>query len=264
MRINNKTKLYISAAATPGNFGALVYNKLFEKFGMNCVYIPRAFTDAKKLIEAVKSMDIRGCSISMPLKSVVPKYLDRIDRVVVKTGSVNTVVNNSGRLTGYNTDFYAAQKAMAGTSKMPVIIYGAGSVISSVVFALKKLKFTDITITARDFGKAARTAKKNCVKVSDIKAIRGRGLLINATPASMGSKDSQLFSLLGKASVVFDLVVSPCDTALISEAKKRGIKAICGIEMSKHQLQKQFEIYTGHAPSIAEIDYIIDAGYIQS
>lgn len=262
MKINNQTKVYISASAKPGNFGATAYNNLFEKFGMNCIYIPRSFSDAKKLIEAVKIMDVMGCSVSMPLKGLVIEYLDVIDEIAQQTGSVNTIVNNSGYLMGYNADCYGIEKVLQNVQKGNVLIYGAGSVVNSIVFAMKKLGFTDITVAARSFQKASESAKKNGVIAKDINVLDDSyGLIINATPASIESGEHQLFSLLNKTEKVFDLVVSPSDTNFIIEAKQRNCETICGIEMCKYQLQKQFEYYMGFKPDIEEISAVVNDVY---
>ncbi|MFA6433238.1 MAG: hypothetical protein WCW52_00940 [Elusimicrobiales bacterium] len=264
MKIDNRTKLYISAASAPGNLGAAVYNELFKKFGMNCVYIPRTFVDAGRLAETIRALDIKGCSVSMPLKSAVVKFLDRLDGAAEITGSVNTIVNDKGSLTGYDTDWYGVRQVLRKIRKGPVVIYGSGSVVNSVVFALKKLKFRDITITARDFRKAVLSAKKNGVKAEEIRTVKARRtLLVNATPAGAKNKDPRLFALLGLVSAVLDLVVAPDDTALAAEAERMGLRTIRGIEMSEYRIQRQFEIYSGSRPDIGDIDSIVRRVYLE-
>jgi shikimate dehydrogenase len=262
MKIDNQTKVYISASNSPGKFGATAYNNLFEKLGLNCIYIPRLFSDARKLNEAIRIMDIKGCSVSMPLKGLVIEYMDAIDEIAQTTGSVNTIVNNSGRLIGYNTDCYGIEKVLQKIQKCTVLIYGAGSVVNSIIYTIKKLKFSDITITARSFQKANESANKNGVIAKDINSLDDfYGLLINATPASLESKEKQLLSLLDKSEKVFDLVVYPYDTKFIAEAKRQKRETICGIEMCKYQMQKQFEYYIGFEPSIEVINTIVNDFY---
>lgn len=262
MKINNQTKIYISASAKPGNFGATVYNNLFEKRRMNCIYIPRVFSDPKNLIDALKIMNIMGCSVSMPLKSLIIEYLDAIDETAKKTESVNTIVNNDGRLIGYNTDCYGIEKVLKNVQICTTLIYGAGSVVNSIIFAIKKLGFTDITVTARSFQKASESARKSGIIAKDMDSLDDYyGLIINATPASIESSGHQLFLLLNKTNNVFDLVVSPYDTNFIVAAKQNNCETICGIEMCKYQLQKQFEYYIGYKPDIEEISTIVNDMY---
>ena len=48
--------------------------------------------------------------------------------------------------------------------------------------------------------------------------------------------------------IVFDLVYSPSETALIRQARDAGCWTIGGIEMLIGQAERQFETWTGHAP----------------
>ena len=50
--------------------------------------------------------DFCAINVTIPYKELVIPYLYEIDRHAEKIGAVNTVVNRSGRLYGYNTDFY--------------------------------------------------------------------------------------------------------------------------------------------------------------
>lgn len=255
--INKNTDLYISASGSPGNFGATVYNELFKIFGINAVYLPRRFTDASKLIECIKIMNVKGCSVSMPLKNEVVKYLDYIDDVCIITESVNTIVNNGSVLNGYNTDVYGARYVFSLINPERVLIYGSGSVTNSIVFALKGF-CNDINITARNKIKAQNIA--NRFRIEYIENVTERDskfdLLINTTPASI-EKEHKICSLLPYVEKVFDIVVSPKDTELIKKAKENGHDTISGIEMSKAQLKKQFEIYTGIECDIRTINQAI-------
>ncbi len=259
--IDKETKLFISASGTPGNFGATVYNQLFNKFNINAVYLPRKITDEKKLIEAIKTLNIKGCSVTMPLKSKVIGYLDKVDEIVEKTQSVNTIVNDNGILYGYNTDYYGAFEIISFLKLQNVLIYGAGSVTRSVIVVLQDLLCKDIIIVARKTDKAKEVSEKFGVNYSRIKDVDKRfDLLINTTPASI-EKEHEMYSLLPYVDTVFDLVVSPIKTELIIKAKKMGRETIEGIEMSKSQLKKQFEIYTGIKCDMRIINSIVNSLY---
>lgn len=260
--INRETKLFISAARSPGNFGATVYNQLFKIHNINAVYLPRKIINAKSLIEAIKTFDIKGCSVTMPLKSKVIKYLHKLDRIAEKTGSVNTIVNGSGILSGYNTDYYGALDVISSLKPQSVLIYGAGSVANSVVLAVQNSSCKNIIIVARRAKKAKELSGKFNVKYIDkVKDVNQHfDLFINTTPAS-NEINHEMFSLLPFVDVVFDLVVSTVKTALIIQAQKKGCKAIEGIEMSKRQIKKQFEIYTGIKCKLCVIDDLVSTFY---
>ena len=260
--INKETKLFISAAQSPGNFGATIYNQLFQIYNINAVYLPRKVIDEKRLIEAIKTMHIQGCSVTMPMKSRIIKHIDRLDGIAEKTGSVNTIVNNEGILSGYNTDYYGALDVILSLSPQSVLIYGAGSVTSSVILAVQDSSCEKISIVARRATKANELSEKFDIECIDkTKSInRHFDLLINTTPASI-EKKHEIFSFLSCVDSVFDLVVSPIKTELVTQAQKKGCNIVEGIEMSKRQLKKQFEIYTGIKCDINIINGIINSSY---
>ena len=121
MRINKDTKLFISLSSKPSNFGTLIYNECFKRYNLNCIYKSFGSLNIKESINAVRSLEIAGCSVSMPFKERVMDYLDEIDPIALKLNSVNTIKNVSGRLKGYNTDSYGAKKLISIIIKNPFI-----------------------------------------------------------------------------------------------------------------------------------------------
>ena len=113
--ISKDTEVCISIAGKPGDFGARFHNTAYRVLGLNWIYVPRRIDTAqlKSVIEAVRVLNICGCSVSMPHKTEVMKYLDNVDQLASKIGAVNTIVRQSdGTLKGYNTDFYGAKRAI--------------------------------------------------------------------------------------------------------------------------------------------------------
>ncbi|MBT6843638.1 MAG: shikimate dehydrogenase [Candidatus Melainabacteria bacterium] len=257
MPLGNKTQLFFSASSQPGNFGASVYNYLFKQLDIDAVYLPRKVLDAAKLIEAIRTLDISGCSISMPLKGQVIPYLDELEELSQATQSVNTITNKDGKLTGYNTDCYGAFQVIDNIFKpQSALVYGSGSVTASVITALHNFGCTEIFITARNQTKTQALADKYKITALNHNEAKSHKfeLLINTTPASKDPSNTDLFELLDQVESLFDLPVSTTDTALIAEARKLGMKLSPGFEMSKYQLQKQFSIYTEIWPDIEKIN----------
>jgi len=91
-----------------------IHNAAFSKMGLDYVYV--AFRvkaeEVPAAINGMKSLNIRGMSVTMPHKVAVPKLLDKLDPLAEKIGAVNTVVNDDGILTGYNTDATGFLQAM--------------------------------------------------------------------------------------------------------------------------------------------------------
>lgn len=262
MRFNNKTKLFLSASSSPTNFGVTIYNQLFKTYDINAVYLPRKVITANELIDSIKCLSIAGCSVSMPLKDKVINYLDNLDELAEKTNSVNTIVNQDGKLTGYNTDCFGAQTVLEKINPESVLIYGAGSVTNSVITALKNINCTNISLVNRTDSKANLLIDKYGLNHDFSSSFYD--LLINTTPSSNDINNFQLFSLLERAKSLLDLVVSPLETALVKQANIKNLSVINGIEMSKYQLQKQFFIYTKVFPDLKDIEISLESYNLNS
>ena len=110
LRINKDTKLCMSLASRPGNFGTRLHNFLYTAMGLNYLYKSFTTADLKSAIGGIRALAIRGCAISMPFKEEVMQYLDHIDPSAERISAVNTIVNDDGILTGFNTDYTAIKK----------------------------------------------------------------------------------------------------------------------------------------------------------
>ena len=125
--MNKDTNICISIASQPSNFGAYFHNQAYKSLGMNWVYLPRQVTnidELKSAISAVRSLDIKGCSVSMPFKEIVIDFIDEMDLSAKITGAVNTILNCDGVLKGFNTDMFGAKKVASNfsLSKKQVLI----------------------------------------------------------------------------------------------------------------------------------------------
>ena len=92
--MNKDSSLCISVASNPGNFGAMFHNDAYKNLDMNWIYLPRKLAetaDIKHLINSIRLLEIKGCSVSMPHKEKIINYLDSLDRSAEKIGAVNTI-----------------------------------------------------------------------------------------------------------------------------------------------------------------------------
>lgn len=257
-KITQDTKLYISCSSRPGNFGATVYNFLFDKYKINALYLPRFCVNPRELISAIKLLNCSGCSISMPLKNSILPYLDSLSSSAEFTGSVNTIVNDDGKLVGHNTDISGVKNVLRLHSIESAVIYGSGSVVDSISVALRSLNINKVSIYSRNFNEARLKAKKhNLSLIEDIHKIPDEfDILINATPVDF---DSSIEELYRRSKSVFDLSVQPCKSHLMRLCDVNGKLGIGGIEMAKFQLQFQFALYTGVKPTLEEISLALNS-----
>ena len=104
--------LCISLSARPSNNGTRFHNHLYEQLGLNWIYKAFAPTDLAQAIAGVRGLGIRGCAVSMPYKEDVIALVDVMDPSAKAIDSVNTIVNDGGHLTAYNTDYTAIEQLL--------------------------------------------------------------------------------------------------------------------------------------------------------
>ena len=258
-RFDASTKLYISAAAQPGNFGTKVYNALFERHGLNSVYLSRRFVEAKPLIDSVRAMGLAGCSVSMPLKSRVIPFLDDLEPLATRLQSVNTIVNRNGRLCGFNTDYVGARAVLEGLQFKSVLIYGSGSVAQTVSCVLQDLGVNEVSVCARAQEKAQALASQYSWRLisNPLDSQQTFDLVINVTPASKEAIGHDIYRFLERTQCIFDLVVSQTPTPWVAAAQNRKLNVVTGLTMFFHQLIRQFNIYTDETVTVEEIQNIV-------
>jgi shikimate dehydrogenase len=251
MKVNNTTKLYLSVSSMPGNFGMTIYNELFNRYKLNYLYLGRKIEIAETLIDALKVFDVKGCSVSMPLKNEVVKYLDELSEEASAVSSVNTIVNKGDKLIGYNTDLIGFRNSFEYASIKSVLVYGSGSVVDSIIFELQQRK-VDIYITGRNIKLVTDKATEWGIKVY---SNEDYDVFVNATPVSLVPLDSDLLGILNNGKSVFDLVVKK-NTFLSEYCANENKSFTSGFEMYKHQFCAQFELYTNIKISTTTVEEI--------
>lgn len=232
----------------------IMHNDAFQSLGIDNRYV---FTSAevmpdrlKMAIEGVKSLGIRGVSVTMPYKQAVMKYLDKIEREAKIIGAVNTIVNDNGKLTGYNTDWIGAITALENKTKLKnkrIAVIGCGGAARAIVYgSVKKGAIVEIFNRSKD--KANGLAKEfgcECSDLNSLKKVKNMDIIINATSVGMNEDKSVINKkYLNKNQIIFDVVYLPMQTRLIKDAQKVGAQVILGYEMLLSQGVAQFELYT--------------------
>ncbi len=264
--LNKDMTLCISLSARPSNNGTRFHNHLYEQLGLNWIYKAFAPTDLGQAIAGVRGLGIRGCAVSMPYKEDVIALVDVMDPSAKAIDSVNTIVNDGGTLTAYNTDYTAIEQLLQRNAvpvDYSVWLRGAGGMAKATAAALRDAGFRDVTIIARneDAGRALADLYGFAWR-ADVPA-QGDGvdpaaLLINVTPIGMaGGAEADALAYpqwaVEEAEVVFDVVALPAETPLIKAARTAGKKVITGAEVATIQALEQFVLYTGIRPSEEQV-----------
>jgi shikimate dehydrogenase len=260
-RINRDTRLCISLSARPGNFGTRFQNHLYEALGLDYVYKAFSTADIEGAVRGIRALGIRGCAVSMPFKEAVIPLIDELDPSAASIGAVNTIVNDDGRLTGYNTDYLAVVQLMQ-RHQVPTdtswALAGAGGMAKAVASALVDYGYKNGTIVARNVAKRRELADRLGIAHGEA-APAGTAMLVNATPIGMAGgaeADALPFSpdAIDAAEIVFDVVAIPPETPLIRMARNKGKRVITGDAVLVLQGREQFVLYTGVQPDEAIVD----------
>lgn len=257
--IDRDTLLCMSLAGRPGNFGTRFHNYLYEKLGLNYIY--KAFTtqDIAAAVNGVRALGIRGCAVSMPFKESCIAYLDALAPSAKAIDSVNTIVNDDGRLTGLNTDYIAVKSLIDSyqlDSSAKVMIQGSGGMGKAVIAAFRDAGFRDVIIAARHRERGLALAKQYGFQWQPRPDGIAADILVNVTPLGMaGGAESETLAfsptMVERADVIFDVVALPPETPLIKLAQRLDKRVISGAEVIALQAVEQFALYTGVRPDAA-------------
>jgi shikimate dehydrogenase len=260
--LNKDMTLCISLSARPSNNGTRFHNHLYDQLGLNWIYKAFAPTDLAQAIAGVRGLGIRGCAVSMPYKEDVIALVDVMDPSARAIDSVNTIVNDGGTLTAYNTDYTAIEQLLqrnAVPSAYSVLLKGAGGMAKATAAALRDAGFRDVTIVARneEAGRALAGLYGFAWR-PDVDSSAAADMIINVTPIGMaGGPDAGSLSfppeVVDAAKVVFDVVALPAETPLVQAARAAGKTVITGAEVATIQALEQFVLYTGIRPSDEQV-----------
>lgn len=259
IKVDQHTELYgVIGNPVRHSLSPTLHNAAFSATGLNAVYLAFEPADIEACVRGIKTLGIKGTSVTIPFKTSVIPYLSEIDPLAKRIGAVNTIVSTDGGLRGYNTDALGALKALeeevilAGKS---CILVGAGGSARAVGFILKeKGVMLSVVNRSRNTGEGlARSLGCNFIPLEDIEAARG-DILIQTTPVGMWPHVDQCpvpERILKQGMVVMDIVYRPSETRLLRMARKRGCTTISGLRMLIHQGAEQFRLWTGIDPPVA-------------
>jgi len=218
--------------------------------------------------DRLRTASVLGANVTIPCKEKIIPLLDELSDTAVRIGAVNTVVNRSGRLMGFNTDVEGFITSLREDADYPlrnrkVVVLGAGGVARAVVFALLNEEVTSVTVfnrslergrgLVRSFARSAGRIPLAAPPWTDLEtsvALQDCDLLVNCTSVGMRYGATELDTLLSadcipKDALVYDLVYNPEETPFLKEAKKAGAETLGGLSMLVHQGAASFELWTG-------------------
>lgn len=227
----------------------LIYNEIGLAAVMKKRVVPP--DELKKIISDFRENKGALMAVTLPHKESVMEYLDEIDPLAKKIGSVNTVLNKNGRLVGSNTDIVGIKAALEGVKikNKKILILGAGGASKALCYFLKS-KGADVLVYNRTHQKALDFAKKYKVKAVSLADLNPQDIdvIVNATPLGMHPFIHECplsADFLLPKHTVFDLIYNPEKTLLLHQAESIGAKTRSGLLMFVAQGVAQVEKLSG-------------------
>jgi shikimate dehydrogenase len=246
----------------------VMMNRAFRHTGINGAY--GAFHVAPDrlggAIAGMRSMGFRGMNVTIPHKVDVMAFVDEVHSGAKAAGAVNTIVNENGRLIGYNTDGIGyvrslKEEAEPDITGKTIIVLGAGGAARGILWALTQEKPSQILVANRTADKAEHLAAA-FIAESNVRALDGAELreacahadiVINTTSVGMSPNLDAVpldASWLKPGAVASDLIYNPRQTAFLQQAEQHGCRIHSGLGMFIYQGAYAFEYWTGQPAPI--------------
>ena len=236
-----------------------LHNYWIKNNNINAIYEKQKLNkdEIEGLISKVKEKKLNGINVTVPFKKEIIPYLDRLSLEAESTQSVNTIYLDNDKVVGHNTDISGFELGIKNlkfeTKGKKILILGAGGVVPSIIFALNKMKVSEITISNRtkDRAESIKNLFKN-LKIVDWGNIPEFDMIINATSVGL-NKDDQInldFSKVGKDKFFYDVIYNPKETNFLKIGKRMGNKTENGKLMFIYQAFTAFKVWHGVEPEI--------------
>lgn len=252
----------------------LMHNDLFQLYKLDAHYFPFHVKkeNLASAINGLKVLGVSGFNVTVPHKVEVMSLLDEIDPLAKAIGAVNTVVNENGKLIGYNTDGNGYVRALtnyvSNIEDKQMLMIGAGGAARALFFSLASAGVKRIDIANRTVAKADALIEE-CPNQIDAKAMTMQeaenaigeyDVIIQTTSIGMSPKTEERPlnpERLKMGAFVSDIIYNPLETRILTEAKQRGATIQNGLDMFVFQGALAFELWTGIFPDTERMKHIV-------
>ena len=252
------------------SFSPFIHNIAAELTGTRIIYLPFEVhsSNLKDAVKGTVALGLKGFNVTVPHKVKVVDYLNKLSEEAAVIGSVNTVVNELGKLIGYNTDVNGILESLSPYKSQingnQVCVLGAGGSARAVIYTLiRNFKPSKIILINRteQYAETLKQHFKSKMKFDgivtkelqqpDLKSLLNNcALIVNCTSVGMyPDADDSIFTnadVFVKDQIVFDLVYNPVKTKFLQLAESKDAIVVNGLNMLVQQAAKSFTLWTGN------------------
>ena len=236
-----------------------LHNYWIKENNIDAIYDKKKLEESelKNIISEIKEEKINGINVTVPFKKSVIQFLDELTPEADKTKSVNTIYLNNKKIIGHNTDIAGFELALKYSKydirNKNILILGAGGVVSSIIYALKKMEVSKINISNRTKKKAEDLKDLfNNLNIVNWGDMPNFDMIINATSLGLNEEDEieMDYSKIGTNKLFYDIIYNPNQTNFLKKGKASGNRTENGKMMFIYQAHQAFTIWHKLMPKI--------------
>lgn len=259
------------------SYSPFVHNIAIQLKKLDYIYLPFDVPPAnlKNALKGMIALNIKGFNITLPHKENIISFISNISEEASMVGAVNTVVNDMGKLYGYNTDVHGICESLLPYKEeitgSEVSVVGAGGAARAVIYTLiryfkpGRINIIDRTeqradalkVYFRDKMKYDKFRTRELFPPENVELFSASKLIVNATSVGMypdiDDSITTIESSFCKGQIVFDMVYNPTQTKFLKMASAKGAVPVTGLTMLVKQASKSFELWTGEEFPMDEI-----------
>ena len=246
-----------------------IHNAAIQALSLDAVYVPFHVPSGSgaEALASIRDWGIRNLNVTMPHKEAAWEACTHLDPAAKLLQSVNTICVRGSEVRGYCTDGLGVIGALtdleATVNGSKVLVLGAGGTGRAAVQALAAAGANVIVSARRD--EQARVAAE---LGSDVSVVSWAAIdevhpdiVVQTTPIGMAGEDDTVISVqsLPEHAVVLDAVYARGQSALVTAARARQLRAANGLGMLVHQAAASFSLFSGQNAPLAEMRAAIDS-----
>lgn len=245
----------------------LMHNSVFKALHVKAAYTRVHLTDGSKLKETFFKLALSGANVTVPHKEAAFNACDEVRGFAKKIGVVNTLINENGRLIGYNTDADGFMFAIRDFLPIKtILIIGAGGTAKALAN-----KFLDegyrVSVLNRSEGRLEyfKSLGLTCKTWQSIK-IAPYDLIVNTTSAGLQDESYPapleiLKPLLQQTRYSADAIYGKV-TPFLRLSRELGLTCKDGADMLLGQGVLANDYFTNHTLDKDQIEYYMRESFL--
>jgi shikimate dehydrogenase len=223
----------------------LMHNYFFKKKKIDACYGRYLLEDGKEIINKFKELKIDGANVTVPHKEWAYKKADEVRGIAKEIGAVNTLINENGKVIGYNTDAEGFLEVIKDFDYKNVLIIGAGGTAKALSVVLPEADILNRSKRRLSFFKEKG---KNVFTWNNLDNF-DYDLIINTTSAGLNDNnlpapENILKKLFSNAKYAVDVIYGK-ETPFLKLAKEYGLIIKSGVDMLVYQGVLAMEYFLG-------------------